>query len=160
MDPEDNDRPWLWGHLESVGLMEKNFWSLATSSGHTDPFSPGSLCGVLSCFSRVLLFATPWTVVCQALLGFSRQEPWRGLPCPPPGVLPDPGVERGFPTLQADSLLLRPPGKLLGVYISRQIRILLSLLCPYLQFSLTPSEPTSGSTELCFSLTEEGRGLR
>ena len=39
-------------------------------------------------------------------------------------------------------------------------RILLSLLCPYLQFSLIPSEPTSGSTELCFSLTEEDRGLR
>ena len=120
MDPEDNDRPWLWGHLESMGLMEKNFWSLATSLGHTDPFSPGSLCGVLSCFSRVLLFATPWTVVCRALLGFSRQEYRSGLPCPPPGVLPDPGIEPGSPALQADSLLLRPPGKLLGVYITRQ----------------------------------------
>ena len=115
---------------------------------------------VFSCFSCVLLFVTPWTVVCQALLGFSRQEYWSGLPCPPPGVLPDPGIEPGTPTLQADSLLMRPSGKLLGVYISKQICILLSLLCPYLQSSLTPSEPTSGSTELCFSLTEEGRGLR
>ena len=36
----------------------------------------------------------PWTVPCQALpsmsMGFSRQEYWSGLPCPPPGNLPDP----------------------------------------------------------------------
>ena len=46
----------------------------------------------LSHFSRVQLFATPWTVVHQAFLsmGFSRQEYWRGLPFPPPGDLPDP----------------------------------------------------------------------
>ena len=50
---------------------------------------------VLSCFSRVRLFATPLTVACQAPLsmGFSRQEYWSGLPCPPPGALPDPGIE-------------------------------------------------------------------
>ena len=36
-----------------------------------------------------------WTVSHQAPLskGFSRQEYWSGLPCPPPGDLPDPGVE-------------------------------------------------------------------
>ena len=41
------------------------------------------------------LFATPWTVARQAPLsmGFSRQEYWRGLPFPPPGDLPDPGIE-------------------------------------------------------------------
>ena len=41
------------------------------------------------------LFVTPWTVALQASLsmGFSRQEYWRGLPCPPPGDLPDPGIE-------------------------------------------------------------------
>ena len=40
-------------------------------------------------------FATPWTVALQAPLsmGFSRQECWSGLPCPPPGDLPDPGIE-------------------------------------------------------------------
>ena len=40
---------------------------------------------VLSCFSYVRLFVTPWTVAHQALLsvGFSRQEYWSGLPCPP-----------------------------------------------------------------------------
>ena len=50
---------------------------------------------MLSCFNRVQLFAAPWTVACQALLsmGFSRQEYWSGMPCPPPGFLPDPGIE-------------------------------------------------------------------
>ena len=48
----------------------------------------------LSCFSHVRLFVTVWTVACQALLsmGFSRKE-WSGLPCPPPGDLPPPGIE-------------------------------------------------------------------
>ena len=38
---------------------------------------------------------TLWTVTHQAPLskGFSRQEYWSGLPCPPPGDLPDPGIE-------------------------------------------------------------------
>ena len=47
--------------------------------------------------SRVRLFATPWTAARQAPLsmGFSRQESWSGLPCPPPGDLPNPGIEPG-----------------------------------------------------------------
>ena len=62
--------------------------------------------------SRVRLFATPWTVAHQAppSMGFSRQESWSGLPCPPPGDLPDPGIEPGPPTLQADALTSEPPG--------------------------------------------------
>ena len=46
----------------------------------------------LSC---VQLFATLWTVACQAPLsmGFFRQEHWSELPFPPPGDLPDPGVQ-------------------------------------------------------------------
>ena len=50
---------------------------------------------LLSHFSRVRLFATPWTAALQAPLsmGFSRQEYWSGLPCPPPGDLPHPGIE-------------------------------------------------------------------
>ena len=45
-------------------------------------------------FSRVGLFATPWTEAHQAPLskGFSRQEYWSELPCPPPGDLPSPGL--------------------------------------------------------------------
>ena len=43
--------------------------------------------------------------------GFSRQEHWSGLPCPPPGDLPNPGIKPGSPALPADSLLSEPPGK-------------------------------------------------
>ena len=45
--------------------------------------------------SRVRLFATPWTVARRGPLsmGFSRQEYWSGLACPPPGDLPIPGME-------------------------------------------------------------------
>ena len=44
---------------------------------------------------HVQLFVTSWTVACQAPLsmGFSRKEYWRGVSCPPPGNLPDPGVK-------------------------------------------------------------------
>ena len=56
---------------------------------------------------------TLWTVAHQAPLsmGFSRQEYWSGLPCPPPGDLPIPGIEPGFPALQEDSLLSELTGK-------------------------------------------------
>ena len=49
---------------------------------------------IVSCFSCVRLFATPWTAAHQAPLsiGFSRQKYWGGLLCPPLGYLPDPGV--------------------------------------------------------------------
>ena len=59
------------------------------------------------------LFATPWTVAHQAPLSkrFSRQEYWSGLPFPPPGDLPNPGIKPRSPALQADSLLSEPPGK-------------------------------------------------
>ena len=64
----------------------------------------------LSC---VWLFATPWTVAYQAppSMGFSRQEYWSGLPFPSPGDLPDPGIEPGSSTSQADALPSEPPGK-------------------------------------------------
>ena len=50
---------------------------------------------VLSCFSCVWLCTTLWTVARQGPLSmrFSRQKYWSGFPCPPPGDLPDPGIE-------------------------------------------------------------------
>ena len=50
---------------------------------------------LLNCFSHVQLYATLWTAVHQAPLSmpFSRKEYWSGLPRPPPGDLPDPGIE-------------------------------------------------------------------
>ena len=51
-------------------------------------------------------FVTSWTVAHQTPLSIevSRQESWSGLPFPPPGDIPNPGIEPRFLTLQADSL--------------------------------------------------------
>ena len=49
-------------------------------------------------------------------MGFSRQEYWSRLPCPSPGVLPDPGIEPTSPAWQVDSL---PPSHL-GSSITRR----------------------------------------
>ena len=67
---------------------------------------------LLSCVGE-LWTVTLWTVAYQAPLsmGFSRQEYWSGLPLPSPGDLPDPGIEAGSPSLQADTLPSKPPGK-------------------------------------------------
>ena len=50
---------------------------------------------VLSSFCGVQLFVILWTIArwVPLSLGFSRQGYWSGLPCPPPGNLPDPGIE-------------------------------------------------------------------
>ena len=65
-------------------------------------------------------FCNPWTVAHQAHLcmGFPREEYWRGLPFPPPGDLPDPGIKPAspeFPALQADSLQLNHGGEAHGI---------------------------------------------
>ena len=66
--------------------------------------------------SLVRLFSAPWTVAHQTTLsvGFSRQESWSGLPCPPPGNLPDPGMEPESlmsPALAGGFFTTAPPGK-------------------------------------------------
>ena len=68
---------------------------------------------VLSLFSHVWLFVTPWTVARQSPLSmeFSRQEYWSELPFPSPGDLPNTGIEAGSPELQADTLPSEPSGK-------------------------------------------------
>ena len=77
---------------------------------------------VLSHFSRVQLFATPWTIAHQAPLstGFSRQAYWSGLPCPPPGDRPDPEIKSMSlvsPPLAGGFLPLTAPVKpLLALY--------------------------------------------
>jgi len=60
--------------------------------------------------SHVQLFATLWTVAHQAppSMGFSRQEYWSGLPCPPPGDLPDPGIKPTSPASLALPWILYP----------------------------------------------------
>ena len=66
--------------------------------------------------SGIQLFATLWTLACQAPLSveLSRQEYWSGLPFPSPGNLPDPGIKPTFPVspaLQAESVQPELPGK-------------------------------------------------
>ena len=70
------------------------------------------LCSVMS-----NSFVTPWTLAQQAPLsmGFSRQEYWSGLLFPPPGDLPDPGIEPtspASPALAGGFFTSKPPGKL------------------------------------------------
>jgi len=49
---------------------------------------------MLSHFSHDRLFVTLWTIARQdpPSMGFSKQEYWSGLPCPPPGDRPNPGI--------------------------------------------------------------------
>ena len=79
---------------------------------------------VLGHFSHVRFFATPPTAHWAPLpMGFSRKEYWIGLPFPPPGDLPDPGIEPGSPALQADSLPSKPPGKPFTSFFFITVRI-------------------------------------
>ena len=63
--------------------------------------------------SHVWLFVTPWTVVCQVPLpmGFPRQEYWSGVPFPPPGDLPNSGIEPVSPALAGRFFTTESPGK-------------------------------------------------
>ena len=79
-------------------------WHFFVVSAHSEILGVMTLiCDFAACvhshLSYVRLFVTLWTAACQASLsmGFSRQEYWSGLPCPPPGDLPDPGIEPEFP---------------------------------------------------------------
>ena len=71
-------------------------WNL--KYGTNEPIYDTECVCVLSHLSHVRLCAALWTAACQALMsmGFSRQKYWRGLPYPPPGDLPDPGIEPTF----------------------------------------------------------------
>ena len=84
-------------------------------------------------FSRVRLFATPWT---SWSMGFSRQEYWSGLPFPSPGDLPHPRIEPGSPELQGDSLPSEPTRYLASG--PRQVHYFKTLLCAVLSHSVMP----------------------
>ena len=92
---------WALGTTHTVQWHHHHHWQPETaecfSCGAPRPlFSLHPSHAVCSATSVVSgSFATPWTIDHQAPLsmGFSRQECWSGLPCPPPGDLPDPGIE-------------------------------------------------------------------
>ena len=81
-----------WRFLET--FCENLCQSRVLEGGGEGNFHIYHIC-VLSRFSHVQLFATPWAVACQAPLsmGFSRLEYWSGLPFPSPGDLSNPGTE-------------------------------------------------------------------
>ena len=99
-----------------MGLCAASFRLPSQLCGQRTLWVPWTKDDMLHCaesLSRVRLVVTPWTVALQAPLsmGFSRQAYWSGLPCPPPGGLPEPGIEHRSPTLQVDSLYCQPPEK-------------------------------------------------
>ena len=72
--------------------------------------------------SHVRLFAALWTVAHLAPLSmeFSRQEYWSGVPYPPAGDLPDPGIKPAFRTSPAFAgrfFTTEPPGKMNVMFI-------------------------------------------
>ena len=72
-------------------------------------------------YTHVQLFATPWTIACQAplFMGFSGQEYWSGLPFPPSGDLTNPGLKPRSPALEENSLPTEPSDKPLGKTIDK-----------------------------------------
>ena len=78
-----------WGHKE-CDITE---WLSHVHSDNAKAY-PNMSESISHSLSHVQLFAAPWTVPCQAPLSmeFSRQGYWSGLPCPPPGDLPNPGI--------------------------------------------------------------------
>ena len=76
--------------------------------------------------SQVRLFATPWTVAHQAPLsvGFSRQGYWSGLPCPPPGDLPRPGIASlASPAMAGGLFATSQLGSPVKIFIPRLLKI-------------------------------------
>ena len=103
-----------------------------------DNFYCGKICAVLS---HVWIFGTLWTIARQTPLsmGFSRQEYWSGLPCPPPGDLPHPGIKPESPALAGRFFITEPPSKPLSLVL--RIKLLYQVL-----LLLTHLNPSTSST--------------
>ena len=101
---------WWWDCEDTSVKAGRSVWILVVQSELMRMLLVKCEVKSLSCAQ---LFATPWTVARQVPLpmGFSRQEYWNELPCPPPRDLPNLGMEPVSPALQAVSLPLEPPGK-------------------------------------------------
>ena len=102
-------------YLFCVVLFIKSRYHLLWMTQMERGLEPLRVC-MPSHFSCVWLFATPGTVVHQVSLsmGFSRQEYWSRLLCPPPGDLPNRGIEPESltsPALAGRVLPLAPPGR-------------------------------------------------
>ena len=93
------------------------------------------------------LFATPWTLACQASLsmGFSKQEFLSGLPFPPPEDLPDPGIEPVSPTSAGRFFTTEPPEK--PIALTMWVTNSLNVSCQWLQEVDTSIRPFFIETE-------------
>ena len=108
------DRPgkgerWIDEPTEAFYGTENTIWY--HNDGHMSP------CAVLVTQSCPTV-CNPWTVTCQVppSMVFSRQKYWRGLPCPPPGDLLNPGIKPEYPAataLQVDSFVEWRPAQCL-----------------------------------------------
>ena len=87
--------------------------------------------------------------------GFSRQEYWSGLPCLPPGDLPNPGMKPRSPTLQADSSPTEPVGKPKNTGV-RSLSLLQGIFLP--QESLPAELP--GKPQSSLSAAAAAKSLR
>ena len=111
---------YIYKHLDTQSCLTEQF------SMHT------CMCVCIYIYTHTLSYSVmsesarllcPW--------GFSRQEYWSGLPCPPPGDLPNPGINPRSPTLQVDSLLSKPPVKPTYMYIHIYIYMYVCMYIPY-----------------------------
>ena len=103
------------GSSFTVTQVERNRDETCTPWAQTCTTS--SHAGVLSCFSHVWFFATPWTSPSgTSVHGILQARIWSGWPCPPAGDLPDPGINPGSfisPVSAGGFFTSEPPGKLL-----------------------------------------------
>ena len=90
----------IWGYIRNTCKANEAYWRwwfYYLSLRITIQVSVGGTDRRYACAFLVMsgIFATPRTVPCQSPLsmGFSRQESWSGLPFPPPGDLPNSGIE-------------------------------------------------------------------
>ena len=127
--------PWTVGHQAplSMGLYKQEYWiciqcvylyiillgqfSCIAESGTEVQSNNESDVKLLVAHLSDSLWPPGPTVARQAPLSMrvSRQEYWSGFPFSSPRDLPDPGIEPGSPTLQADSLTSKPPQKPKGI---------------------------------------------
>ena len=105
---------WIWRSNSAAPFIRKNlsirgFWyALGTNLPQTqrDDLYVCEYC--LNSFSCVQLFVTSWSTAHQTplFMGFSRYEFWSGLPGPPPGDLPHPGIKSRSPVSPASQVIL------------------------------------------------------
>ena len=85
-----------WGKTQSFSCVSPlHYYHTHNTSDSRSVWGFSHSSEISAVLSHVLLFVTPWTVVCQAPLsrGLPRQEYWQGMPFPPPRDLPNPEIK-------------------------------------------------------------------